>query len=108
MNWFKNLFKKKESLRDKCIAAYGEEFGEMYDAINRGETIGGFTETAAFLDMLEAVKKGKPIDLNAKPEENNKESYPRVTGAFIPGRHGEPDINITIDENGQATKTIIN
>ena len=40
MNWFKKLFKKKESLRDKCVAAYGEEFGEMYDAINRGEAIG--------------------------------------------------------------------
>lgn len=98
----------KESLRDQCVAAYGEEFGEMYDAINRGETIGGFAETVAFLDMLEAVKKGKPIDLNAKAEENNKESYPRVTGVFIPGQNGEPDVNITFDENGNTTKTIIN
>ena len=106
MNWFKKLFKKKESLRDKCVAAYGEEFGEMYDAINRGETIGGFVETITFLDMLEAVKKGKPIDLNAKSEDN-KESYPRVTGAFIPGQNGEPDINITIDENGNTIKEII-
>lgn len=87
----------KESLRDKCVAAYGEEFGEMYDALNRGETIGGFAETAAFLNMLEAVKKGKPIDLNAKVEENNKESYPRVTGVFIPGHNGNEDINIKID-----------
>ena len=30
MNWFKKLFKKKDSLRDKCIEAYGEEFGELY------------------------------------------------------------------------------
>jgi hypothetical protein len=97
MNWFKKLFKKKESLRDKCVAAYGEEFGEMYDAINRGEAIGGFLETAAFIDMLEAVKKGKPIDLNAKAEENNKESYPRVTGVFIPGQNGQPDVNINYD-----------
>ena len=71
MNWFKKLFKKKESLRDKCIAAYGEEFGECYDAINRGEAIGGFAETCTFLDMLEAVKKGKPINLN-NPDENKK------------------------------------
>ena len=106
MNWFKKLFKKKESLRDKCIAAYGEEFGEMYDAINRGQTIGGFLETAAFIDMLEAVKKGKPIDLN-NPNENEKSEI-KVTGVFIPGQHGEPDVNITFDENGQATKTIIN
>jgi hypothetical protein len=107
-NLFRNLFRRKPSLRDKCIAAYGEEFGEMYDALNRGETIGVFVETIAFLDMLEAVKKGKPIDLNTKAEENNKESYPRVTGAFIPGQNGEPDINIVIDENGNTTKTIIN
>jgi len=105
MNWFKKLFKKKESLRDKCVAAYGEEFGEMYDAINRGEAIGGFLETAAFIDMLEAVKKGKPIDLNNSDE--NKKSEIKVTGAFIPGQNGEPDINITIDENGNAIKTFI-
>ena len=105
MNWFKKLFKKKESLRDKCVAAYGEEFGEMYDAINRGETIGGFVETCAFLDMLEAVKKGKPIDLNNSDE--NKKSEIQVVGAFIPGQNGEPDINITIDENGNAIKTFI-
>jgi hypothetical protein len=105
MNWFKKLFKKKESLRDKCVAAYGEEFGEMYDAINRGEVIGGFAETCAFLDMLEAVKKGKPIDLN-NPDKNKKSEI-KVTGAFIPGQNGEPDINITIDENGNTLKEII-
>ena len=64
----KNLFKKKPDLRAQCVEAYGEEFGEMYDAINRGEAIGGFLETAMFLDMLEAVKKGKPLKL-----EENKE-----------------------------------
>ena len=105
MNWFKKLFKKKDSLRDKCIAAYGEEFGEMYDAINRGETIGGFAETYAFLDMLEAVKKGKPIDLN-NPDENKKSEI-KVTGVFIPGQHGEPDVNITFDENGNTIKEFI-
>ena len=84
MNWFKKLFKKKESLRDKCIAAYGEEFGEMYDAINRGETIGGFAETIAFLDMLEAVKKGKPIDLN-NPDENKKSEI-KITGHLFLGK----------------------
>ena len=105
MNWFKKLFKKKDSLRDKCVAAYGKEFGEMYDTINSGGTIGGFAETCAFLDMLEAVKKGKPIDLN-NPEES-KESDMKITGVFIPGQHGEPDVNITFDENGQPIKIYI-
>lgn len=100
MNWFKKLFKKKESLRDKCIAAYGEEFGECYDAINRGEAIGGFIETAAFIDMVEAVKRGEPYSPKAYTKEDIKKSAPRVTGVFIPGQNGEPDVSIKIDENG--------
>lgn len=64
----KNLFKKKPDLREQCVAAYGEEFGEMYDALSRGEAIGGFTETIMFIDMLEAVKKGKPLTLKENKE----------------------------------------
>ena len=100
MNWFKKLFKKKKSLRDKCIAAYGEEFGELYDAVNRGEAIGGFLETCAFIDMVEAIKEGK--EYSPKPY-----IFPKVTGVFIPGQNGEPDVNITIDENGKMTKTFV-
>ena len=88
MNWFKKLFKKKESLRDKCIAAYGEEFGECYDAINRGEAIGGF---------IPRYKTDYNLDIT---EEDMKKSAPRVTGVFIPGQNGEPDVSIKIDENG--------
>lgn len=102
MNFFRKLFKKKESLRDKCIAAYGKEFGELYDAINRGEAIGGFLETCVFLDMVEAIKEGKEYS----PKDYNY-TYPKVTGAFIPGQNGEPDVNVTIDENGKMTKTFI-
>ena len=56
-NLFRNLFRRKPSLRDKCVAEYGEEFGEMYDALNMGEPIGGFVETIVFLDKLEKVRK---------------------------------------------------
>lgn len=96
MNWFKKLFKKKESLRDKCVTTYGDEFGEMYDAINRGETIGGFLETAAFIDMLEAVKRGEPIKIDdtIKPIK----SKIKVTGVFIPGQNGQPDVNISFNK----------
>lgn len=72
MNWFKKLFKKKDSLRDKCIETYGEEFGELYDEVCRGNAIGGFLETAAFLDMIEAVKQGKPYAPKAYSEEEIK------------------------------------
>lgn len=54
-----SLFKKKPSLRDKCIQAYGEEFGEIYDSLCSGIPVGGFVETAAILQMIENVKNGK-------------------------------------------------
>ncbi len=36
---------------------YVEEFCEKYDNLNRGIPIGGFLETAAFLDMIERIKQ---------------------------------------------------
>ena len=53
-----NRFKKK-SLRDKCIEAYGPEFGEIYDNLNSGIPIGGFVETLNAIKMIERVKNGK-------------------------------------------------
>lgn len=47
----------EESLRDRCIREYGEEFGELYDKIGSGESIGGFSETAAFIDMIEKQRR---------------------------------------------------
>lgn len=76
VDFFKKLF-KKDSLRDKCIAAYGEEFGKLYDSLNSGVPIGGFAQTAVVLDMIEAVKKGRPY----VPEKPKIE----VTGVYIPG-----------------------
>ena len=65
-SWFKK--NRKSDLREKCIQAYGEEFGEIYDTLNSGGTVGGFLETALVLEMIEAVKKGEPIKL--KENEN--------------------------------------
>lgn len=60
--WFRKLFKKKpDNLREQCIQAYGEEFGEIYDALNSGEAVGGFVETAIIIEMIEAVKNGEPV-----------------------------------------------
>lgn len=53
----KSFFIKRKSLRDKCIEAYGEEFGEIYDSICMGIPVGGFKETATILQMIEDVKK---------------------------------------------------
>ena len=65
MKWLKKLFKKSSSsklssrgaLRDKLVEMYGEEAGEAYDKINAGIPIGGFLETAIFLQMVEEAKK---------------------------------------------------
>lgn len=51
------LFRKRVSLRQACIDEYGEEFGTMYDSVNSGIPIGGFSETIAFVEMVEKVKK---------------------------------------------------
>lgn len=36
---------------------YVEEFLDKYDKINRGIPIGGFAETAVFIDMIERIKE---------------------------------------------------
>lgn len=53
--------RKKFDLRKACIDEYGEEFGELYDKINTGQPIGGFLETAMFLDMIKSVKRKNDI-----------------------------------------------
>lgn len=62
IKWWK---RRNFDLRQACIDKYskefgeeaGKEFGQMYDSINCGTPIGSFLETAAFLDMIEKVKK---------------------------------------------------
>ena len=36
---------------------YVEEFKEKYEKLNRGIPIGGFIETAMFLNMIERIKR---------------------------------------------------
>lgn len=55
----KIFFRKRKSLRDKCIEAYGEEFGQIYDDLCSGIPVGGFIETVVILQMIENVKDGK-------------------------------------------------
>ena len=69
--WFRK--KRKPNLREQCIQAYGEEFGEIYDNLNSGIPVGGFVETAIFLEMIKAVKEGDPLritELKIKENEN--------------------------------------
>ena len=52
----KIFFRKRKSLRDKCIEAYGEEFGEIYDNLCMGIPVADFLGTAIILQMIEDVK----------------------------------------------------
>jgi hypothetical protein len=60
---FKFKKHKEDDLRQKCIDAYGEKFGELYDFLCSGVPIGGFVETAIIIEMIDAVKRGDPIKL---------------------------------------------
>lgn len=55
----KIFFKKRKSLRDKCIEAYGEEFGKIYDNLCNGIPVGNSRETDLILQMIEAVKNNR-------------------------------------------------
>ena len=57
MNWLRKLFKKKKTLRDKVVEMYGEEAGVCYDKICQGIPIGGFLDTAIFINMVEEARR---------------------------------------------------
>jgi len=59
LKWIQGLL-HRDTLREKCVAAYGEEFGVMMDMVNSGEAIGNYNETLIFIEMIEAVKRGNP------------------------------------------------
>lgn len=52
----KIYFRKRKSLRDKCIEAYGEEFGKIYDSLCMGIPVGSLMETVIILQMIEEIK----------------------------------------------------
>lgn len=58
INKLKGIFhlRKRIDLRTACIAEYGEEFGEKYDRLNRGQPIGSIIETINFLNAVEKVR----------------------------------------------------
>ena len=57
MNWLRNLFKKKKTLRDKVVEMYGEEAGVYYDNLSYGIPIGGLLKTSVFIDMVEEARR---------------------------------------------------
>ena len=55
----KIFFRKRKSLRDKCIEEYGEEFGKIYNNICSGIPVGNSRETELILQMIEAVRNNR-------------------------------------------------
>lgn len=66
----KTMFRKTDNLRKyskKWVAKnlgqeYVNEFLEKYDRLNSGMPIGGFVETAIFVDMIQKIKKERETD----------------------------------------------
>ena len=59
--WKRRNFDLKQACVDEITEAFGneagEKFGEMYEDLCRGKSIGGFSETMTFLAIIEKVKK---------------------------------------------------
>jgi len=55
----KIFFRKRKSLRDKCIEAYGEEFGKIYDSLGSGVPVANLRDTIVILQMIEDVKNNR-------------------------------------------------
>ena len=51
-----DVFRRKPTLRELCRREYGDEFARDYDTLSAGGVIGGYAETIAFINMVEAVK----------------------------------------------------
>ena len=51
------LWKRKKSLRQLVLEAYGDDFIKLYDAMNRGEVIGNLMFTIDAIEKIEKVKK---------------------------------------------------
>ena len=59
--WYSLRSEGADWVRDNLGAEYVSDFIEKYDSLCRGIPIGGFVETAVFLDMIEQIKKDKGI-----------------------------------------------
>ena len=59
--WKRRNFDLKQACIDEITNEFGKEagkkFGEMYEDLCRGKSIGGFSETITFLTIIEKVKK---------------------------------------------------
>ena len=55
----KKYFKEKfqlYNLREKCVELYGENFGSIYDNMNKGVPVGTMLETIVYIKMIEDAK----------------------------------------------------
>lgn len=54
-----NIFKRKPkiTLRDVGVDLFGEEFGQQYDTLASGGSIGDLHTTVVFIQKLECVKE---------------------------------------------------
>lgn len=56
IKFLKRLFNKKGDLRKRCINAYGEDFGKIYDLMGEGVPVGNLAETMVILEMINRLR----------------------------------------------------
>ncbi len=51
IKFLKHLFNIND-LRERCVAAYGEDFGKIYDLMQLGVPVGNLEEALIVLEMI--------------------------------------------------------
>jgi hypothetical protein len=55
IKFLKRLF-NKDDLRERCVKAYGEDFGKIYDLMGAGTPVGNLEETLIVLEMINRLR----------------------------------------------------
>lgn len=57
INFLRRLFNFKPDLRERCVNAYGEDFGEIYDLMGTGTPVRNYEETLIILEMINRLRE---------------------------------------------------
>lgn len=55
IKFLKRLF-NIDDLRERCVDAYGEDFGKIYDLMQLGVPVGNLEETLIVLEMIYEIR----------------------------------------------------
>lgn len=56
IKFLKSLFNNNDDIRERCVNAYGEDFGKIYDLMGAGTPVGNLEETLIVLEMINRLR----------------------------------------------------